>query len=227
MKVFSQVYVPPTVTVDGVYFQLINNALNVLLIRRSQDPFKNQYALPGGYCAKGETTLSALSRITTVKTGLNVDSLAHIEQLYTFDAVSRDPRGHAVAITYMGLGRGIKIKDQLDTQEPEFFPVNNLPDLAYDHSDIINLAHTRLQSKISYTNIVFSMLPIYFTYSGLQKAYEAIFGRNLDKRNFRKKFNSLNLIEDTGKTNKMGAHRPAKLYTFKSQKIEELTRSFD
>lgn len=220
-------YIPPTVTVDGIYFRLLDSRLEVLLIKRSKEPFKDKYALPGGYCARGETTQDALKRITAIKAGFSIDNLEHLEQLYTFDAVSRDPRGHAVAVTYMGLGRDINIEPSKTTEQPGFFPVDNLPDLAYDHLEIIGLAHRRLKSKISYTNIVFSLIPIKFSYTKLQSAYQAIFGYDLDKRNFRKKFNSLNLIKDTGEISKEGAHRPAKLYSFKEQEIEELTRSFD
>lgn len=227
MQKFNKEYVPPTVTVDLISFQLIENELCVLLIHRNKDPFKDMYALPGGYSAQGETTLEALERIVKVKAGLSVGNLDHIEQLYTFDAVARDPRGHAVAITYIGLGKNISIEDVDLSQQPKYFPISDLPELAYDHTDIIKMAHNRLKSKISYTNIVFSLLSTNFTLTELQKAYEAIFGKELDKRNFRKKFLSLDLIKETGKVSRSGAHRPAKLYTFKKQSLEELTRSFD
>ena len=96
-------YKPPILTVDSVIFQLLDGELSVLLIRRSNDPFKGAWALPGGYCAAGETTHGAMDRILETKAGINTKDLGLVEQLYTFDTVARDPRGHAVSVTYMGL----------------------------------------------------------------------------------------------------------------------------
>ncbi len=127
----------------------------------------------------------------------------------------------------MGCGKDIVPQELASTQSPGFFPVDDLPHLAYDHADIISYAHKRLAAKITYTNAVFSLLDTYFTLSQLQAAYEAIFGRPLDKRNFRKKFLSLGLIRETDEFFREGAHRPARLYTFKSQELEVLQRSFD
>lgn len=220
-------YVPPILTVDSVIFQLIDNELFVLLIERSQDPFKGNYALPGGYNAAGETTKDAMQRTLKVKAGVETEDLKLVEQLYTFDTIARDPRGHAVSVTYMGLGKDIVPETSRTTQNPQFFPVNNLPKLAYDHADIIKYAHERLESKVTYTNAVFALLDPFFTLSELQAAYEAILGRPLDKRNFRKKFLSLDLIHATSEQRRDGAHRPARLYTFNKQKLESLSRSFD
>jgi 8-oxo-dGTP diphosphatase len=220
-------YIPPILTVDSVIFQLIDNQLMVLVIKRSQDPFKGVWALPGGYNANGETTKEALSRIMKAKAGLVFNDLRLLEQLYTFDTVARDPRGHAVSVTYMGLGLDLIPKSSKTTQTPEFFPINALPDLAYDHADIIKYAHERLSSKITYTNAIFALLPEFFTLSQLQSAYESVFNRDLDKRNFRKKFLSLDLIKPTKQFAKEGAHRPAQLFKFNDQKLVSLSRSFD
>jgi 8-oxo-dGTP diphosphatase len=222
---YTTPYVAPTLTVDAVIFQLIGNALSVLLIRRASDPFKGMWALPGGYNPQGETTMDALTRIIKEKTGVAIDSdLRYIEQLYTFDTVARDPRGHAVSVTYTGYGR--EITPAAD-EAVDFFPITQLPDLAYDHADIIRYAYERLISKLSYTNAVYAFLPRTFTMAELQSAYEAIFGHELDKRNFRKKFLSLELIHETTEMKRTGAHRPARLYEFNSQTLESLPRSFD
>lgn len=219
-------YVPPTLTVDAVLFQLIDGDLSVLLIERPNEPFKGSWALPGGYSAKGETTLDALRRITAAKAGVNLDKdLRYVEQLYTFDTIARDPRGHAVSVTYMGSGQNINPSPAI--AHVEFFPVKNLPKLAYDHAEIIRYAHERLKAKLTYTNSIYAFLPVKFTLSELQEAYEAILLRELDKRNFRKKFLSLNLIHETNEMKKGGAFRPAKLYKFNSPKLEVLSRSFD
>jgi len=223
----ANTYTPPTLTVDNVIFCLIDNVLNVLLIRRTTEPFQGDWALPGGYNAAGETTTEAMQRILQTKAGVKSDNLQLVEQLYTFDTVARDPRGHAVSVTYMGLGRSVQPAATRSTQSPTFFPVSHLPSLAYDHADIIAYAHSRLQSKITYTNAIFALLPQRFTLSQLQSAYEAVFCRELDKRNFRKKFLSLDLIQETDEMHREGAHRPARLYTFKSQSLQALTRTFD
>ncbi len=220
-------YIPPTLVVDGVIFQIQNNKLAVLLIKRGYAPFKNQWALPGGYNPAGETTIEALSRVLKGKTGLNIEKCRHIEQLYTFDTVARDPRGHAVSVTYMGLGRSFKLIKSDTTQKPEFFAIDELPQLAYDHQEIISYARQRLMYKITYTNAAFALLSKTFTLTQLQRAYEAILGRTLDKRNFRKKVLAQGLIIETDETLKNGASRPAKLYKFKKTTLQALARSVD
>lgn len=225
---FTGPYIAPTLVVDSVVFQLIGGKLSVLLIQRIQEPFEGVWALPGGYDAAGETTSAAMERILHDKAGVNVGNLRYIEQLYTFDTVARDPRGHAVSVTYMGLG--INIEPDLSistTQNPQFMPVDNLPVLAYDHATIIQYAVDRLRAKLTYTNAIFGLLPDEFTLTQLQNAYEAVFGRAFDKRNFRKKYLSLDLIEPTERMYKEGAHRPARLYRFRKHGLEALEHSFD
>ena len=222
---YTKPYTPPTLTVDAVIFQVNNNTLEVLLLKRPNEPFKGEWALPGGYNAKGETTTGALERVVFQKTGIKIkDDLRYIEQLYTFDTINRDPRGHAVSVTYMGCGRNITYNEDL---EVAFFDVNKLPKLAYDHANIIKYAKERLIAKMTYTNSAFAFLDQKFTLTQLQTVYEIVFGREFDKRNFRKKFLSLNLIHETNELWRDGAHRPAKLYEFNSNKLENLDRSLD
>lgn len=220
-------YVPPILTVDSVIFQLVNNKLAVLLIKRTVEPFKGHLALPGGYNPAGETTTEAMARILLAKTGLDARDVPLIEQLYTFDTVARDPRGHAVSVTYLGLGRDLPLRPGPTAQDPQFVPLDKLPALPYDHADVISYAHDRLKSKITYTNAVFALLPPLFTLTQLQQAYEAILGQKLDKRNFRKKFLALQLIKPTDQYYQEGAHRPALLYTFRQQSLQDLSRHFD
>ncbi len=224
---YSSEYIPPTLTVDSVVFQLINGALSVLLIQRTQDPFKDAWALPGGYNAIGETTQEAMARVLATKGGVELNDLSLVEQLYTFDTFARDPRGHAVSIAYMGLGKDIEPKLGNTTQNPQFFNVSALPELAYDHENIIKYAHERLANKLMYTNVIFALLPKLFTLTQLQNAYEAVLCRELDKRNFRKKFLSLDLIHATEQYAREGAHRPARLYKFNKDSLDVLSRSFD
>ena len=223
---YTTPYVPPTLTVDAVIFQIIDGVLNVCLIQRANDPFKGDWALPGGYSPQGETTIEALERIVQHKAGLNIQNdLSYVEQLYTFDTVARDPRGHAVSITYMGCGRELFPTDAHSVVS--FFPVDALPPIAYDHKDIIQYARQRLIAKLTYTNAVYAFLPQYFTLTELQSAYEAVFGYELDKRNFRKKFLGLGLVEETDQMKREGAHRPARLHRFVSDTLQVLSRSFD
>ena len=222
---YTKPYTPPTLTVDAVIFQVNNNTLEVLLLKRPNEPFKGEWALPGGYNAKGETTTDALKRVVFQKTGVKIkDDLRYIEQLYTFDTINRDPRGHAVSVTYMGCGRNITYNEDL---EVAFFDVNKIPKLAYDHANIIKYAKERLIAKMTYTNSAFAFLDRRFTLTQLQTVYEIVFGREFDKRNFRKKFLSLNLIHETNELWRDGAHRPAKLYEFNPSKLENLDRSLD
>ncbi len=219
-------YMAPNVSVDGVIFQLIDNELSVLLIQRTKAPFEGMWALPGGYNPAGETTNQATARVLKTKAGVNVSQLL-MEQLYTIDTVARDPRGHCISIIYMGLGKNLTPKASHTTEHPQFFAVNRLPQLAFDHAEIIRNAHERLHSKLLYTNVVFALIPRLFSLSQLQAAYEAILGHPLDKRNFRKKFLSLALIQPTNEYQMEGAHRPAKLYRFNKQQLEYLSRGLD
>lgn len=224
---YQTAYEPPTLTVDAVIFRVVNGELQVGLTKRANQPFKDWWALPGGYSPKGETTLEALARIVRYKAGVDINrDLNYIEQLYTFDTVARDPRGHAVSVTYMGYGRDIDVTSD-HSEAFEFFPVSSLPETAYDHADIIGYAHQRLISKLAYTNAVRAFLPKVFTFADIQTTYQAVLGHPLDKRNFRKKFMSLDMIAETDDMLRDGAHRPARLYRFKSAKLETLARSFD
>lgn len=223
---YATEYVAPTLTVDGVIFRVYEESLQVLLIERQNEPFIGKFALPGGYNPTGETTREALARIVQRKAGVDIDKLAYIEQLYTFDTIARDPRGHAVSVAYMGCAREIEVGDHA-TDKPQFIDVAKVGELPYEHSSIIHYAVERLRSKLMYTNAAFAFLPREFTLTQLQEVYETVLGRTLDKRNFRKKFLSLDLIKDTEKMYREGAHRPAKLYTFKSNTLVSLSRSFD
>ena len=217
---YTTPYIPPILTADAVIFQLIDGKLSVLLLNRPNEPFKGSWALPGGYNARGETTIGALERIVIEKTGINITkNLSYIEQLYTFDNVGRDPRGHAVSVTYMGCGRDIE--QYILVENAQFFPIDSLPELAYDHDSIIKYAHQRLISKLTYTNAVYAFLNTKFSLTELQCAYEAIIGKQLDKRNFRKKILDLGFIVETDEMRRDGAYRPARLFKFQSKKKDE------
>lgn len=219
--------VSPEVYVDSVIFQLIDDELAVLLTQRVDEPFKNMWALPGGLNPAGETTYQAMERILQEKTSLKATQLGFIEQLYTFDTVTRDPRGDSISVVYLGVSKNLTPKATKTSRNAQFFPVKHVPKLGFDHNEIVEYAHERLAAKLSYTNSVFALMPRLFTLSQLQVAYEAVLGRKLDKRNFRKKFLSLGLIKPSSEFFMDGAHRPARLYKFSNQELEYLSRSFD
>jgi 8-oxo-dGTP diphosphatase len=215
-------FLNPFLTVDIVIFTIEDNALKTLLIQRENNPFKDSWALPGGFLHKGETTKTAALRILKEKAGVEH---VFIEQLYTFDTPGRDPRGPVMTVTYFALvPKEELILGKSGTQHPTLFEMKKLPKLAFDHADILSYSLKRLQAKLGYTNVAYSLLPRQFTFTELQKAYETILGKHLDKRNFRKKFEQLKLIEPTNKVLEGGRQRPAKLYKFKSRVPAELQR---
>ena len=221
-------YTAPPLTVDGVVLQCIDDVLQVLLIERQRAPFKGMWALPGGYVDGHETTGAALQRVLHTKAGLEVADLTYVEQLYTFDTpAAQDPRGHAVSVVYYALGRSFEAKPSDSTESPTFVPVRDLPELAYQHKDIVLQALERLRGKALYTNILWALLPPEFTLTQAQLVYEEVLGRRLDKRNFRKKFLQLGLVDATDNYQADGAHRPARMYRFRQQHLQTLSRNFD
>jgi len=214
-----------SVTTDIVIFTIADEQLKVLLIKRANEPFKNQWALPGGFLFEKEDPDKAAIRTLWTKAGIKD---VYLEQLYTFGGSGRDPRGKIITISYFALSPQDKIKivvsDKIQT--PTFRSVKKLPDIAFDHNRIITYALQRLQSKLEYTNAVYSLLPHYFTFNQLQRTYEIILNKKLDKRNFRKKFMLLGLIKPTKKILKGERQRPAKLYQFISRKPAELKKFF-
>ena len=225
MKTSKKSYYNPPVTVDVVIFTIENDVLNTLIVQRHNDPFKNSPALPGGFLKEGETSEDAAKRILKDKAGVEK---VYIEQLFTFDDPKRDPRGPVISIAYFAIvpREQIEIQESEYTEKPRFIPIQSLGKLAFDHTTILKYAVERLQSKLEYTNISYSLLPTLFTLTQLQKIYEAVLGRELDKRNFRKKFLLLNLIEDSGKMATGGRQRPARLFKFKVRKLTELKKFF-
>jgi 8-oxo-dGTP diphosphatase len=212
-----------SVTTDIVVFCVSEKDLQVLLVKRSNQPFLGEWALPGGFLLKNETSKSAGQRILKDKAGA---THVYIEQLYTFDDFKRDPRGQIVSIVYVALTSKDKlnINSQTASETPTFFPINKLPKLAFDHHQILNYSIKRIRAKLEYTNIVYALLPKRFSMTELQRTYEIILGRKLDKRNFQKKYLSLGLIQRTTAKRQGTAHRPASLYEFSVHAPQELKK---
>ncbi len=219
-------YEAPTVTVDGVIFTIRKQQLQVLIAKRSDEPFRGKWALPGGYCNKDQTTVEALALKLREKTGVDLDNdTSYVEQLYTYDSIGQDPRGHAICVSFFACG--VDIAAGGGSHEIAFYPVNRLPKLAYNHKEVIEYARDRLASKLMYSTIAFSLLPDKFTLADMQAVYEAVLGQTLDKRNFRKKILALNFLHETGEISQSGAHRPAALYAFNATGLEVLSQTLD
>lgn len=206
----------PAVTVDVVVFTIQGDALQVLLIKRGLEPFKGQWALPGGFVQQDEGLDDAARRELAEET--NVRDV-WLEQLYTFGAPSRDPRGRTITVAYFAL---IAADDRdllaaTDSAEVAWFRVDRLPALAFDHPAIVTYALQRLRWKLDYTSVGFQLLPKKFTLSALQRMYEVILEKELDKRNFRKKVLSMNILEALEEKHMGGPHRPAQLYRFSEE----------
>jgi 8-oxo-dGTP diphosphatase len=204
------------VTVDIVVFTVNEQKLKVLLIQRGIPPFKGQYALPGGFVLANETLDAAAFRELGEETGTkNV----YLEQLYTFGDPKRDPRGRVVTVAYYALvptGKSPLLAGT-DAASAGWFPVAALPALAFDHGGIIEYAVSRLRNKLEYTSVGFELLPKKFTLTTLQMLHEAILGRMLDKRNFRRKILSTGLLA-ASKEMEITGRKPARLYAFRNTK---------
>ena len=204
------------VTVDVVIFTILDNALSVLLIRRGVAPNKDDWAIPGGFVRDDESLDAAARRELHEETGV---SDVYLEQLYTFGEPKRDPRGRIATVAYYALIASDRapLRGGTDAAEARWWPVAELPKrLAFDHAAILEYAVQRLRAKIEYTTVGFQLLPSEFTLSELQAVYEAIMGRPLDKRNFRKRVEQLDVVVALDRW-RTGPTRPARLYAFQAR----------
>jgi 8-oxo-dGTP diphosphatase len=220
---FSYEFPRAAVTVDCVVFGLDDTDLKVLLIRRDLPPFENRWALPGGFVRLDETLDDAARRELLEETGLE---RVFLEQLYSFSGIDRDPRERVITVAYYALVRlsDHRVQAATDARDAAWLALDDLPDLAFDHSDILQTAHQRLQSKVRYQPIGFELLPQKFTLTQLQKLYEIILDRPLDKRNFRKKILGMNLLVELDEVETDVAHRAARLYRFNKQHYQRMVR---
>ena len=201
------------IATDIVIFTVRDNVLQVLLIKMKKKPFAGKWAMPGGLIRPNEPLLTAAKRLLREKGGI---SGAHLEQLYTFGRVDRDPLGRVVSVGYTALlpSYAMLLKTTSEYGDIAWFPIKKVPSLAYDHNDILTTGLARLRAKLEYTTIVKNLLPKEFTLTELQHIYEVVLGKKLDKRNFRKKLLALDLLKKTGKRRGGASNRPAELYTF-------------
>lgn len=198
----------PAVTVDLVIFTLNASDLQVLLVHRDQWPFKGRWALPGGFVQQEEGIGDAAHRLLQDETGV---SQVFLEQLHTFGHPQRDPRMRVVTVAYYALVPADKLPR---SSEVRWWSIYDLPELAFDHDHILELALRRLRQKIMDTNVAFQFMPQRFTLTQLQRTYEIVLGKALDKRNFRKKVLASGAVRETDEWHLEGRHRPARLFEF-------------
>ncbi|HZU67995.1 MAG TPA: NUDIX domain-containing protein [Ktedonobacteraceae bacterium] len=206
-------YERPSVTVDVVMMSLRQRDLQVLLVKRRSWPYEGMWAIPGGFVQMDESLETAAKRELQEETGVHD---VYLEQLYTFGDPGRDPRTRVITVVYFALldSERLQVRAADDAADVRWFSMYNLPPLAFDHAQILEYTLTRLRGKLDYTTIAFNLLPEQFTLRELQRVYEIILHRKLDKRNFRKKVLSTGILEDTGAKKMEGTHRPARLYRF-------------
>lgn len=208
------------VTVDIVIFTVREGSLQVLLVKRGVPPFEGQYAIPGGFLREGEWLEEAALRELYEEAGVRN---LFLEQLYTFGDPKRDPRGRVITVAYYALFASDKLSlvAGADAAEAQWFPALGLPPLAFDHKSILDCAIERLRNKLEYTTVGFQLLPEKFTLGELQAVYEAILGKQLDKRNFRRKIALLGILKPLREWQHTG-RKPAQLFRFAASRFEKL-----
>ncbi len=218
--------VPMKVAVDAIVFGYSkNDGVSVVLIQRKYEPFKNGWALPGGFVLEDESLETAVKRELLEETGIEVN---YLEQLYSFGEPQRDPRQRIIAIAYFGLvktSQFIQLKASTDAENAKWFSIKKLPPLAFDHKQILAVALDRLKSKIRYQPIGFELLDKKFPFSDLEKLYTALLDKEINRRNFSKKILSFGFIEETGEIQKTESKgRPSKIYQFNARRYKELLK---
>jgi 8-oxo-dGTP diphosphatase len=208
------------VAVDIVIFTIQSGELRLLLVKRGIAPFAGKFAIPGGFVLEDESLDQAALRELKEETGVGD---VYLEQLYSFGDPGRDPRGRVITVAYYALISGDRspLVAGTDAADAQWCAVRELPHLAFDHRKILDYALERLRNKLEYTTVGFQLLPSRFSLTELQEVYEAILGKKLDKRNFRRKLALLKVLRPT-REYRHGGRRPARLYEFVAANFEKL-----
>jgi 8-oxo-dGTP diphosphatase len=214
------------VATDAIVFGYSkNDGVSVLLIQRKYEPFKNSWALPGGFVLEEESLEESVRRELSEETGVQLN---YLEQLYTFGKPDRDPRQRIISVAYFGLvktGQYQELKASTDAENAKWFSIKKLPQLAFDHKQILSIAIERLRAKVRYQPIGFELLDKKFPFSDLEKLYMALLDRDINRRNFSTKILSFGFLEETGELSKQeGKGRPGKMYQFNQKRYKELLR---
>lgn len=215
MQINNPLYKNQGIHLISTIFTVEKGITKVLLIKRSNEPFKDMWALPGGALYNNEDINNGLKRELKEKTGIeNVN----LDMVNVYGKIDRSPVMRMVAVSYMGVidsNRVSILKETLKTSNADWFNINNIPKLAYDHNEILNDSIDKLKNKIFETDILKNLFNEEFTLPELQKVYETILDKTFDRRNFRKKLINDGVIEDTNKVVNFEGKKPAKLYKFK------------
>lgn len=212
------------IAVDAVVFGYQNNTLFVLLIQQKFGSQNSYWALPGGLVKEDESLIEAVKRELKEETNVSVN---YVEQLYTFgDDIKRDSRNRVISVAYMALVDPSKLvlKADTDADEVAWVPVSEIPNLAFDHNDMIAKGLERLRAKLTYQPIGFDLLPEEFLFSDLENLYTTILQKEIDRRNFRKKMMSFEILEQSDNILIHKAGRPAKLFRFNKVKYNQLIK---
>lgn len=214
------------VAVDAIVFGYSKtDGISVLLIQRKYEPFRNLWAIPGGFVRDNESLEEAVKRELSEETGVKLN---YLEQLYTFGDPERDPRQRIISVSYFGLVKTSQyqeLKASTDAETAQWFSIKKIPSLAFDHKKILSVAIERLRSKIRYQPIGFELLDKKFPFSDLEKLYTALLDKDINRRNFSKKILSFGFLEETGElTRPESKGRPSKIYRFNQKRYNELLK---
>lgn len=212
------------IAVDAVVFGYQSNMLHVLLIQQKFGGQDSYWALPGGLVKDEESLIDAVKRELKEETNVSVN---YLEQLYTFgDDINRDSRNRVISVAYIALVDPSKLllKADTDADEVNWVPISKIPALAFDHNEIITKGLERLKAKLTYQPIGFDLLPHEFLFSELENLYATILQKEIDRRNFRKKMLSFDILEETDTIVMQKAGRPAKLFRFNTVKYNQLVK---
>ena len=221
MRVGYKLYENQGIHVITSLFTVEQGVVKVLLIKRNNEPFYGDWVLTGGALYNNETLEEGTKRELKEKTG--IDNVP-LKQFKAFGKIDRSPVMRMVAIGYIVIidSKRVNIlRKPRHTKDADWVPIDKVPHLGYDHNEILEEAIEELKKDIINSNILKSLFPDGITIPELQKTYEAILGRKFDRRNFRKKILSLNLLEDTNGLGRFEGNKPAKIYRFKD-KIDEI-----
>lgn len=214
-KEYSKFYV----AVDCIIFGFSDGELNLLLLKRNMEPAKGSWSLPGGFISDNESAEEAAARVLSTLTGLNQ---LYMEQLRIFSSENRDPGERVMSVAFYALVNVEDYNRELVQKHNAYWRnINDLPKLIFDHDEMVKSALARLRRKASTEPVGFNLLSEKFTVPQLQSLYEAIYGRVIDKRNFRKKIQTMDFLEKSEEKDKSCSKRGAFLYTFNRELYEK------
>lgn len=215
-KKYCYKYPHPAVTADCVIFGFGGSDLQILLIQRGIEPYKGKWALPGGFLHPDESAEAGALRELKEETGIES---AYIEQFHAYSESDRDPRERVITIAYLAL---VKLQEVRGGDDAQWFPIDKVPQLAFDHDLILRDALARLRERIHFHPIGYELLPEKFTLKELQSLYEAILGIHFDRRNFAKKMLHLDILTQLDETVWPTPKRKTNLFQFNIAKYKEL-----